>query len=857
MPKFWIKRVGATDEEAFGIVMADGSDISDLLQQATVVFNLGTCKAAELRVLLHGEILSNRRALTRDDQKVTFVIEPKEGAELKFHSRAAAADNHGPTPPRSGSHSRRNSMSDVGDLPPGVPDVEVGGNHSVPVPAAVPSSSTMTAYQKAMQRRMYPGSRPIAVSVAAASPSRETRSPEPDEAPNQVLDEHVPDSAPTAAPSPRDRPAAASESLTAPRDNAPHAVHHTTTTRGDAPTADRPSDDHVRPSSVRAPGAAAERGASPAAATSQRDPSPRAHAVSHAPSASRIAELATPRPRPAPQDGPVGKRQPQTAREIGGSAPDHGVRGPPLPTSVVRPAPTGPPLAGNARHGNAASVPKTRTLARQASQPQSDPGTPKRKPTAVASASARRATSPASATSSGAPRAPSPVVRSVPGSSSTKELPSHAAIRHPPCAKFEAMWGTPTTCNRCRQHRSTHVRAGVEPRTKAEINEPPKPRPRGRSTDAKIPLVPRVAQLARTGSATQRETSADGRMPSPARRTASQTSRTSSPRPHASSPGSRKYAGVPSRLLAPTAASEGHRVTHVDPTATSAAVEPAAAPRPAWHGSTRIARSPSPVVRTSSAAGETGDAADHPAAPAAPHASGKSAARTSSPHHHVDAPRAGVATAAAPVRRASPTAGKSTPSAASSSPRPTATTSARLPSPKHNAAPVGVPASGAASPRHSASAIPTTAGGRASPVVQVKGGASPRHSASAIPTATSTASPASSSPRAGHTAAAPATQSKPPIPQAPHAATATRERGATPPLVDASAVEPCGDVDVSHLAAETLESLSQLAGGATAEVPPKAQETNAERAPKPPVGDPTRMPWDSASLSGEVPLPSD
>jgi hypothetical protein len=153
MPKYWIKRVGCTDEEAFGIQLDAGCDVSDLLQQATAVFDFGLCKPAELRVVLHGEVLSNRRALQDADLASTFVVEPKEGAENKFHAKSSPEPQPAAT---------------ALPQPPPAPLSRSNSQQATPVSMSPSNAaSTASAYERATQRRL----------GGAAAGSRRTSSP--------------------------------------------------------------------------------------------------------------------------------------------------------------------------------------------------------------------------------------------------------------------------------------------------------------------------------------------------------------------------------------------------------------------------------------------------------------------------------------------------------------------------------------------------------------------------------------------------------------------------------------------------------------------------------------------------------
>jgi hypothetical protein len=78
MLKYWVKRDGEADDEALGILVEDGSDVSDLLQAAAKVIDFG-CKPSELKLHLgdSGPGVSNRDALKPDQRECIFVLKRK------------------------------------------------------------------------------------------------------------------------------------------------------------------------------------------------------------------------------------------------------------------------------------------------------------------------------------------------------------------------------------------------------------------------------------------------------------------------------------------------------------------------------------------------------------------------------------------------------------------------------------------------------------------------------------------------------------------------------------------------------------------------------------------------------------
>jgi hypothetical protein len=173
MPKYWVKRVGATDDEAFGVPLEAGADVSDLLQSAVAIFDFGACKPAELRVVLGGAVLSNRKCIDGLND-VTFTIEPKEGAEAKFHAVVSADDlsrptNRSPVQPSSSSSPAKRS-GNVATRPasqaPPLP---------VPVTAAAPIRTANNTTKSEVPKTRGLISKPA---VPLATPSR-TRSASP------------------------------------------------------------------------------------------------------------------------------------------------------------------------------------------------------------------------------------------------------------------------------------------------------------------------------------------------------------------------------------------------------------------------------------------------------------------------------------------------------------------------------------------------------------------------------------------------------------------------------------------------------------------------------------------------------
>jgi hypothetical protein len=92
MPKYWVKHLGADDDDAFGIVMPDESDVSDMLQSACAVFDFGGRKPSQLRVLLAGERVSNRADLADIGTRAVMEIEFREAmpAPIATPARPAA-----------------------------------------------------------------------------------------------------------------------------------------------------------------------------------------------------------------------------------------------------------------------------------------------------------------------------------------------------------------------------------------------------------------------------------------------------------------------------------------------------------------------------------------------------------------------------------------------------------------------------------------------------------------------------------------------------------------------------------------------------------------------------------------------